>query len=254
MERRIRFKLLVMLAMAVLLVIASAPYAKYFIETRRCGKRLAIIGQAARHWADVHNGRLPSGFIVISNELVTPRLLLCPGDKSREPVDNWQDFTSANTSYQIAEAVSSTADMPPEILQNICYLQCKVHGGNYANALGKVSVYKTPIPLRVFFLIGLTLATALVSPLWHRRKPIQGLPPHRTATADLLRPIERLRHNYLAARGMPPNPWSRRGLLATARHIVRTLAFFSDRESELSVGQNPAKHTKGARKKNLRSS
>ena len=108
-----------MFAVALLLVIASAPYAKHYVETRRCGRHLAVISQAARVWANAHNGRLPSGFIIMSNELVTPRLLFCPGDKSREPADNWQAFTSANSSYQIWEDASDTKDLPVEILQNI---------------------------------------------------------------------------------------------------------------------------------------
>ena len=144
-----------MFAVALLLVVASAPYAKHYVETRKCGKHLAVISQAARVWANAHNGRLPSGFIIMPNELVTPRLLICPGDKSREPADNWQAFTSANSSYQVLEGASGAKDLPLEILQNMCYMQCKVHGGNYANALGKVFVYSRPIPITILFLKGL---------------------------------------------------------------------------------------------------
>jgi hypothetical protein len=61
-------------------------------------EHLAVISQAARVWANAHNGRLPSDFVIMSNELVIPRLLVCPGDKSRQPADNWQSFTSANSS------------------------------------------------------------------------------------------------------------------------------------------------------------
>src|SRR5579859_1314264 len=152
MKRRIRFGRFTRFAVALLLVLASAPYAKNYVETRKCGKHLAVISQAARVWANAHNGRLPSGFIIMSNELVTPRLLLCPGDKSREAADNWQAFTSVNSSYQIWEGASGLKESPPEILQNMCYLQCKVHGRNYANALGKVSVHSRPIPLTIPFL------------------------------------------------------------------------------------------------------
>jgi hypothetical protein len=235
MKRPIMFGPFTMFAVALVLVVASAPYAKHYVETRKCGKHLAVINQAARVWANAHNGgngRLPSDFIIMSNELVTPRLLLCPSDKSREPADNWQAFTSANSSYQIWEAASGVKELPLEILQNICYLQCKFHRGNYANALGKVSVYSRPIPLTIPFLVGLAIIALLGRRLWHRYKPVRGQLPGGTGAGDLLPRIEQVRHDYLAARGMAPSPWYRKGLLTAARHAVRALDFFADRKSD----------------------
>jgi len=228
-----------MFALALLLVIASAPYAKHYVETRRCGKQLAVINQAAHVWADAHNDRLPSSFIIMSNELLTPRLLLCPGDRSHYPADNWQAFTSANSSYQIWEVASDAKDLPLEILQNIGYLQCKVHAGNYANALGKVSVYSPPIPLTIRFLAGLAIVAFLGLRLWHRYQPVRGQLAGGTTAGELLPRIEQVRHDYLAARGMAPSPWYRKGLLAAARHAVRALAFFADRKSEPQGRENP---------------
>ena len=228
-----------MFALALLLVIASAPYAQHYVETRRCGKHLAVISQAAQVWANTHNGRLPSGFIIMSNELVTPRLLLCPGDKLREPADNWQAFTSANSSYQIWEDASDTKDLPLEILQKMGYLYCKVHGGNYANALGKVSVYSRPIPLTIRFLAGLAIVAFLGRRLWRRYKPVRGHLPGGTTAGDLLPRLEQVRHDYLAARGIAPSPWYRKGLLTAARQAVRALAFFADRKSDLQGRENP---------------
>jgi hypothetical protein len=228
-----------MFAVALLLVIAAAPYAIHYVETRKCGKHLAVISRAARVWANAHNGRLPSGFIIMSNELVTPRLLFCPGDRSREPADDWQAFTSANSSYQIWEVASDAKDLPLEILQNIGYLQCKVHAGNYANALGKVSVYSAPIPLTIRCLAGLAIVAFLGSRLWHRYKPVRGQLAGGTVAGDLLPRIEQVRHDYLAARGIAPSPWYRKGLLAAARHAVRALAFFADRKSIPQGRENP---------------
>ena len=226
-----------MFAGALLLFIASAPYAKDYVETRRCGKQLANINQAARVWAEAHNGRLPSGFILMSNELVSPRLLLCPSDRSRYPADNWQALTSANSSYQIGETELGAKDLPPEILQFISYLGCKVHSGNYVNALGKVSVRSCPIPIGVRFLaglaiVGLAIVVFLGRCLWHRYRHVQGQLPGGSVAGDLLPRMEQVRHDYLAARGLAPSPWYRKGLLAAARHAVRALAFFADRKSE----------------------
>ena len=229
-----------MAAVTLLLLIASAPYARQFVETRRCGKRLAAITQAARVWADAHNGRLPSSFTLMSNELVSPRLLLCPGDKAREPADHWQALTSANSSYQIDEGALRAKDLPPEILQNICYLGCKVHSGNYANALGKVSVNGRPIPLRVYFLAGLAIVVFLGRRLWHHYEAAQDRLPDGTSAGALLPRIEQVRHDYLAARRMAPSPWYRKGLMAAARQAVRALPFFRDRKGDPQVRENPS--------------
>jgi hypothetical protein len=269
MKRRIRFETLAMLAVALLLVIASAPYAQHYLETRKCGKHLAMISQAAQVWAKAHDGRLPSEFIVMSNELVAPRLLHCPGDKSREPADNWQAFRSVNNSYQMWEGTTPLAlaewsnamrpwadaptanarlamlvasgakDLPVEILQKVDYLRCKVHGGNYANALGKVSVYSRPIPLTIGFLAGLAIVAFLGRGLWHHYKPVQGQLPSGTAAGDLLPRIEQVRRNYLAARGRGPSPWYRKGLLPIARQALRALAFFADRKRDPPGRENP---------------
>jgi hypothetical protein len=226
MKGRIMFGPFTVFAAALLLVAASAPYAKHYVETWKCGKHLAVISQAARVWAKAHNGGLPSGFIVMSNELITPRLLICPGDKIREPANNWQAFTSANSSYQVLEEASRAKDLPPEILQNLPYLQCKVHGGNYANALGEVSVYRRPIP--ILFLAGLAIIAFLGRRWWHRTKHVRDQFPGGTTAGDLLPRIQQVRHG-LAPRGRAPSPWYRKGLLAAA---MRALAFFAERKGD----------------------
>ena len=239
MKRRIRFGSFMMVAVTLLLVIASAPYARQYVETRRCGKQLEVINQAARVWAEAHNGRLPSSFILMSNELASPRQLLCPSDKSREPADNWQALTAANSSYQIGEGALGAKDLPPEILQRILYLQCKVHVANYANALGKIAGHSPPIPPATRYLAGLAIVVFLGRWLWGRSQAAEGQLTVGPVANDLLPRIEQVRHDYLAARGMAPSPWYRRGLIAAARHAVRALAFFRDRKSDPHGHENP---------------
>jgi hypothetical protein len=193
---------------------------------------LAVISQAARVWADAHNGRLPSGFVFMSNQLVSPRLLICPGDTSREPTDDWEALTSANSSYSIWAGASGAKDLPLEVQQKIPYLQCKVHPFNYANALGKVFVYSQPTPLTIRFLAGLAIVAFLGRCLWHRYKPVQSHPPGGTSAADLLPRIEQVRHDYIAARRTTASPWYRKGLIAAARQAMRALTFFRHRKSD----------------------
>ena len=75
--------------------------------------------------------------------------------------------------------------------------------------------------------------------MWRRYKPVRGQLAGGTTAGDLLPRIEQVRHDYLAARGMAPSPWYRKGLLATARHAVRALAFFADRKSDSQGRENP---------------
>lgn len=232
MKKSINFGRLTMFAAAVLLAIPLAPSAKRYIENRRCGKHLAAIYQAAQLWADAHNGRLPTGFTLISNELVTPGLLLCPGDESREPADNWQAFTAVNSSYTIWEGASGAKNLPFEIQQNIPYLQCKVHGFNYANTLGKVFISGRPNPSAISLLASLSFIAFLGGCFWHRFKPVRRQLPVDTTAGDLLPRLEQVRHDYLAARGTRPSPWYRNSLLAAARHALRALAFFADRKND----------------------
>jgi hypothetical protein len=229
-KRRIIFGRITVFAGTLLLAVALAPSAKRYIEARRCGGHLAAIYHAARVWADAHNNRLPSGFVIMTNELVTPRLLLCPGDQSREEADNWQAFSSANSSYNIWDGASGAKDLPIEIQQNTPYLQCKFHGFNYANALGKVSVGSRPNPSPISFLAGLAIIAFFGGWFWHRRKPVRGQFPDDTTAGDLLPRLELVRQHHIAARGMAPSARYRRNLLAAARHALRALAFFANRK------------------------
>jgi hypothetical protein len=243
MKCRIKFGSLMLFAVALLLAIASAPYIKDYLEIRRCGKHLTAINQAARVWADAHNGRLPSSFLLISNELVSTRLLLCPGDKLREPADKWRALTSANTSYVIDEGALNLLEMLQNnsslrwILTNRHYLGCKVHSGNSVGVLGEVA-YDSP-PLPVYLLGGLAIVAFLGSLVWHDYKAVQGQHLAGPAAGDLLPRIEQVRRDHLAARPMAPSQWFRKDLVAAARHALRALPFFRDRKSEPHVRENP---------------
>jgi prepilin-type processing-associated H-X9-DG protein len=47
-------------------------------------------------------------FQVLSNELNTPKILVCPGDASRQPAISFQALQSANVSYQLHSGVNET--------------------------------------------------------------------------------------------------------------------------------------------------
>lgn len=60
-------------------------------------------------------------FQVLSNELNTPIILVCPGDASRQPSVNSQNLQSANVSYQLHSGVNETN--PQAVLAT-----CPIHG------------------------------------------------------------------------------------------------------------------------------
>jgi hypothetical protein len=53
---------------------------------------------------------------VMSNELSTPKILVCPADSRRQPALNFQSLTSANVSYQVCSGTNVNESSPQEIL------------------------------------------------------------------------------------------------------------------------------------------
>ena len=93
-----------------------------------CINNLKLIGLSARVWAndDPYDlGRkdvLPPNFLSMSNELSTPKVLVCPADKARKPATSWQEFSPANVSYEFLNPNGSETN--PYVLLT----RCPVHG------------------------------------------------------------------------------------------------------------------------------
>jgi len=83
---------------------------------------MASIGLAAKSWALDNEGRLPSDFRSMSNELAATRLLVCSGDHLRVSAKDWAFFDRTNSSYEIISPGMSLGDTT-----NV-YFRCKVHG------------------------------------------------------------------------------------------------------------------------------
>jgi hypothetical protein len=85
-----------------------------------CVNHLKQIGLAARIWANDNADVLPRDFLSMSNEMVTPTLLQCPGDKSRS-VTNWAQVAAGNVSYQMD--APGIDDKQP----NAIFAECPIH-------------------------------------------------------------------------------------------------------------------------------
>ena len=124
----------VSLAAAALIVIAACviPSAKRSAESKACGNYMCAICIAGRTWSMDGDGHLPSDFLSMSNEVSSPRILICPGDHSRHPARNWASLTPDQSSYEIVTLHLLDGDT------NGVFLRCKFHHDHVGYADGTV--------------------------------------------------------------------------------------------------------------------
>jgi len=90
-----------------------------------CVNNLKQLGLAVRTWALDENDAQPPNLLCMSNELATPKVLVCPAETSRQTAPNWSAFTLANCSYEYL--VTSGTNLPmtePTRVQS----RCPLHG------------------------------------------------------------------------------------------------------------------------------
>lgn len=56
----------------------------------------------------IDNSQMVDAFQAISNQLYTPGVLICPGDKKRKPADSFKALTTRNMSYFLAMDLNAT--------------------------------------------------------------------------------------------------------------------------------------------------
>ena len=88
----------------------------------QCVNNLKQIGLAARVWAIDNNDVYPTNFLCMSNELSTPKILVCPADTNRVSAANFSSFTDANCSYDLFVAT----DKEPEQVLTRCHVHHNV--------------------------------------------------------------------------------------------------------------------------------
>jgi tetrahydromethanopterin S-methyltransferase subunit F len=101
-------------------------------ERIKCVNNLKNVGLAARIWATDNGDKLPKDFLTMTNELSTPKILICPSDPARtQAIDTWEKFSASGTSYEmLAPEISET--FPGAI-----YVRCPIHN-NVCRADGSV--------------------------------------------------------------------------------------------------------------------
>jgi hypothetical protein len=121
--------ILCLVAAAVVVVVAYGPAARRHAEAINCGNQAHVILFAACYeWANEHGGYMPTNLVSMSNELITPKLLVCPGDHDRHAATDWASVTANSNSYEIVTPGLRFGQ------SNAVFLRCKIHGyAGYAN-------------------------------------------------------------------------------------------------------------------------
>jgi hypothetical protein len=88
-----------------------------------CVNNLKQFGLAVRIWASDNSDSNPPSVLSMSNELSTPKILVCPADVNRQVAADWASFTMANCSYEFL-APAEVADIEPQRVLS----RCPIHG------------------------------------------------------------------------------------------------------------------------------
>jgi len=96
--------------------------AKEKAESIQCINNLKQMGLAVRVWALDNNDMSPPDMLSMSNELSTPKILVCPADHARQAAANFASYSAANCSYEYL-APSAPDTEPTRVL-----FRCPIHG------------------------------------------------------------------------------------------------------------------------------
>ena len=105
------------------LMLPALAKAKDRAQRINCVSNMKQIGLAARMWSNDHGGKFPPDFASMSNELFTPKILVCPGDSSKTRAMNWSEFGPGNVTYEYLEPGIDEKNAAQTVV-----FQCPVHG------------------------------------------------------------------------------------------------------------------------------
>lgn len=89
-----------------------------------CVNNLKQFGLATRVWMLDNNEVLPPDTLSMSNELNTPKILVCPAETNRPVARDWASFTTANLSYEYLAPSATNSDREPTRVLS----RCPIHG------------------------------------------------------------------------------------------------------------------------------
>ena len=121
---RLRYVIIVVAVLAggVACLLVARGCAKQRTELIGCGNYMVAIGFAARMWANDNGDHFPPDLLSMSNEVIAPKILICPGDHLRKPAATWASFTPEQSSFEMVTPSLRDGNT------NAVFLRCKIHG------------------------------------------------------------------------------------------------------------------------------
>ncbi|HTI71101.1 MAG TPA: DUF4190 domain-containing protein [Candidatus Limnocylindria bacterium] len=105
------------------MLLPALAKAKERAQRVACVNNLKNIGLAVRIWSTDHGDKMPVGFLQITNELTSPKILICPSDPTRSAPPPGAPWTLDNITYEFLPGDGlggNQADTPIVI--------CPIHG------------------------------------------------------------------------------------------------------------------------------
>ena len=88
-----------------------------------CVNNLKQLGLSCKVWA-LDNGEVfPTSVLLMTNEMSTPKILVCPADTAHPVAKDWASWSAANCSYDFLAAGASDREDPQRVL-----FRCPIHG------------------------------------------------------------------------------------------------------------------------------
>ena len=130
------------LASSLSAMTAARANDQFFAEAQQragriaCANNLKQIGLAMHIYASDHHDLSPSSLGQFTNELVTPKILICPSDAARQAYASipWSDFRLEMSSYQLRLSGTNDLDYAQCVVG-----ECPIHH-NYLLADGSVQM------------------------------------------------------------------------------------------------------------------
>jgi len=88
-----------------------------------CVNNMKQLGLAVRVWALDNSNMTPEQLIFMTNEMGSPKILVCPADTGRQPAKDWSLWTPSNCSYEYLAPGASDGKEPMRVL-----FRCPIHG------------------------------------------------------------------------------------------------------------------------------
>ena len=108
------------------MLLPALAKAKDRAQQIQCMNNMKQVGLSLRMWANDNGDKFPPDLMSISNEVSSPKILVCPAEKlrDRKEINTWDEFSLIGSSYDYYGAGKKTTN-PQEVI-----LSCPIHGNS----------------------------------------------------------------------------------------------------------------------------